>query len=255
MACYREMATVYEYVFPLSEEKVRCALNCLRVTPASVLDIGCATGQLAMELAAKSHQVTGVDLNKAMIARARRDAARARNNARFFIADMRHLGEMFTPGSFDLILCTGNTLVHLQSMSELSILCRMLTDLLTPKGHVLIQILNYDRIALQRPETLPTIENDAIRFRRFYSYESFPDFVLFSTELLIKSAGTTHRDSVRLLPIRPNDLLSGLKDAGLSVTRIFSSFSKAHFTLVSDACVVLGSRSIQESELSGTAKI
>ncbi len=249
------MASVYEHVFPLSEEKTRCALNCLVASPAQVLDIGCATGQLAMELAARSHQVTGVDLNEAMIERARRDAEQARNNARFFVADMRNLGEMFIPESFDLILCTGNTLVHLNSRSEFSAFCRTLVRLLTPEGRILIQILNYDRIALNRPETLSTIENEEVRFRRFYSYDSFPHAIRFSTELLIKSNRTTHHDSVNLLPIRPSDLLDGLKGAGVTTTRIFSSFSKAHFTPSSEACVVLGSRASLEIDSSETARV
>ena len=66
------------------------------------LDAGCGTGFLALELAARGHQVTGVDFAPAMLAEARRKAAECSVSIRFEQADAEQLP--FTSGSFDLAM-------------------------------------------------------------------------------------------------------------------------------------------------------
>ena len=46
-----------------------------RGAPLDALDVGCGTGFLSFELAARGHRVSGVDFAPAMIAEARRKAA------------------------------------------------------------------------------------------------------------------------------------------------------------------------------------
>jgi len=66
------------------------------------LDVGCGTGFLALELAARGHRVTGVDLAPAMIAEARRKASAAGASIRLEEADAEQLP--FEPGRFDLAI-------------------------------------------------------------------------------------------------------------------------------------------------------
>jgi ubiquinone/menaquinone biosynthesis C-methylase UbiE len=68
----------------------------------AALDIGCGTGFLSLELAARGHRVTGVDLAPAMLAIARRKAAEQRLDIHFEPADAEQLP--FPPGSFDLVV-------------------------------------------------------------------------------------------------------------------------------------------------------
>jgi ubiquinone/menaquinone biosynthesis C-methylase UbiE len=66
------------------------------------LDVGCGTGFLALELAARGHQVVGVDFASAMIEEARRKAAARGLSVRFEEADAEQLP--FAPRRFDLVI-------------------------------------------------------------------------------------------------------------------------------------------------------
>ena len=66
------------------------------------LDVGCGTGFLTFELAARGHRVTGIDFAPAMIAEARRKAAERSVAVRLEEGDAEQL--QFAAGSFDLVI-------------------------------------------------------------------------------------------------------------------------------------------------------
>jgi ubiquinone/menaquinone biosynthesis C-methylase UbiE len=66
------------------------------------LDVGCGTGFLSLELAARGHQVTGIDFAPEMLALAKEKAAKAGAAIRFEHADAENLP--FAAGSFDLVI-------------------------------------------------------------------------------------------------------------------------------------------------------
>jgi SAM-dependent methyltransferase len=89
----------------------RIAADVAAVAPhgARVLEVGCGPGRLSIRLA-RQHglDVTGLDLDPAMIARARANADRAGNGAQgrpwFLVGDVAALA--FPDGSFDLVVST-----------------------------------------------------------------------------------------------------------------------------------------------------
>ncbi|HTQ33887.1 MAG TPA: class I SAM-dependent methyltransferase [Stellaceae bacterium] len=66
------------------------------------LDIGCGTGFLSLELAARGHDVTGIDFAPEMLALAKDKAAKAGAAIRFEHADAENLP--FGDASFDLVI-------------------------------------------------------------------------------------------------------------------------------------------------------
>ena len=68
----------------------------------AALDVGCGTGILSLELAARGHRVTGIDFAPEMLSLAKDKAAKAGAAIRFEHADAENLP--FAPASFDLVI-------------------------------------------------------------------------------------------------------------------------------------------------------
>ena len=77
--------------------------------PGRLLDLPCGEGRHALELARRGHRVTGVDLSRHAVERARAEAERAGIGAEFRVGDMRAP----PAGPFDGACCLGNSLGYL----------------------------------------------------------------------------------------------------------------------------------------------
>jgi SAM-dependent methyltransferase len=88
-----------------------------------VLDAGCGTGRVGSFLAAAGHDVTGVDLDPALIAEARR----THPTSRWLVGD---LAELDLPAQgiaegFDAIVCAGNVMTFLAPETRRTVLERL----------------------------------------------------------------------------------------------------------------------------------
>jgi SAM-dependent methyltransferase len=90
----------------------------LEPMPGSVLDAGCGTGRVAIELARRGFSTTGVDISTAMLVQARRAAPHL---------DWR-LGDIACVRlnrKYDLVLMAGNVMIFLVNDTEGSVLRNM----------------------------------------------------------------------------------------------------------------------------------
>ena len=67
MNLYDALADIYGDIFPLSAERVEFVCSLLPQHNAHIMDVGCATGDLALALARRNIRVTAIDRNKKMI--------------------------------------------------------------------------------------------------------------------------------------------------------------------------------------------
>jgi SAM-dependent methyltransferase len=99
--------------------------------PKTVLDAGCGTGRVALELAARGVSVVGVDLDIRMIDAAREKAGGS-DNPRFMLRDLSDF-EFNLGTTFDVVVAPGNVMIFLEPGSEEQAVAR-LSEHVAPGG-------------------------------------------------------------------------------------------------------------------------
>ena len=118
--------------------------------PHSVLDAGCGTGRMGIELARRGFEVVGIDLDEVMLSQARAKAP----NMMWHLAD---LSTVSLDQQFDAIVMAGNVMIYLTPNTEQAVLTNM-TRHLKPNGLLLAAFeLNpypWTQLTLQRYEQM-----------------------------------------------------------------------------------------------------
>ncbi|MSP63918.1 MAG: class I SAM-dependent methyltransferase [Myxococcales bacterium] len=130
------------YMTPRQTERESAfILDALKIqSPATLLDIGCGYGRHAMELAARGHQVTGLDLSLPLLIRAADAARRGGVNVNFVHGDMR---EMAFDGEYDAAYCFFTTYGYFDDDSNRQVAAHV-SRALKPGGRFLLDIVNRD---------------------------------------------------------------------------------------------------------------
>ena len=102
----------------------------------SVLELGCGTGRVTIPLARNGIDITGLDIVRGMLARAKANAGEL--PIRWIEADVRefHLGKRF-----DLICTTGSVFQHLLERKEQEMMLACVQEHLSPDGIFVVDAL------------------------------------------------------------------------------------------------------------------
>jgi len=115
---------------------------------ASILDAGCGTGRVGIELARRGFQILGVDNDRAMIQQAQRKAP----ELGWMLGDLTHVQMEFLP---DLAVLAGNVMIFVDPGTEGAVLRNIARHLL-PHGLLVagfslspgrLTLRDYDRLA------------------------------------------------------------------------------------------------------------
>jgi len=116
---------------------------------SSVLDAGCGTGRVAIELARRGFSVVGVDADAPMLAAAKSKAP----DLSWVEADLADPGSA-VPGPFDLVLLAGNVMIFLEPGTEARTLAALAARL-APGGLLVAGFsVRADRLTLERYDQL-----------------------------------------------------------------------------------------------------
>ena len=179
---YSSISEYYPEIFPYNPAQLQFVKNNAGDLPGKkVLDIGCATGELAFQLSKSGADVTGIDLNEDLLQQA--NAKKVHPKLTFQKGNMVELQNDFQTETFDTVLCFGNTLVHLPSQELISEMLRGVHSVLKPGGLFMLQILNYDYILSEPVTELPLIETENIKFVRHYGFDENSPQILRSQPL------------------------------------------------------------------------
>jgi len=228
MDFYSNISRYYDDIFPLSQDQVDF-IESYFPPPyhnVNILDAGCGTGVLAIELAQRGFNVHAIDFEPQMINSAiiKKERLNLAGSPIFDEADMRLVSQKYIPGTFNAVLSFGNTLVHLLKTEDIISFVDGARRVLKEKGYFFLQILNYDYILDNQIGKLPVIENEAVVFERYYDFKS-PDFLSFIIRLTVRKDGRTYHNEIKLNPVRRKLLEEILNNAGFRDVSFFGDFT------------------------------
>jgi ubiquinone/menaquinone biosynthesis C-methylase UbiE len=230
MDFYSSLSRYYDEIFPLNSAQAKFIESCFEPPYHNVnlLDAGCGTGILAMDLAGKGFNVHAIDFEPRMInsARKKKENLNLPGSPIFDEADMRLLAQKYIPGSFNAVISFGNTLVHLLDDNDIMTFFEGARRVLKENGYFFIQVLNYDYILDKKIGKLPVIENENILFERFYDFKG-AKYIDFITRLTIKSDERIFHNQIKLYPLRKNKIEEFLRKTGFKDINFFGDFTRS----------------------------
>lgn len=221
---YTEMAKVYSAIFP-SEKKVEFVAKHLD-TPSKILDVGSADGRMALGLANLGHTVDGFDLSRAMVEVATK-LCQDNSNVHIKLGNMLYSDTVFKDKTYDLVMCTGNTLVHLLDETSIDQAIASMLGALKVGGKLVIQILNYAYIYRENVTDFPVVDNDVVTFKRHYNLAD--NVITFKTELVVKENTQMFKEETKLFPLKKDVLLKMLTKHHLKHIEIYSGYDGSPF--------------------------
>jgi glycine/sarcosine N-methyltransferase len=249
---YHALADYYDEVFPLNRGALDFVLSFLkgRAGDVHILDIGSAVGRFPLVLAGVSSHfhVTAIEPDEKMVSIAKRRSMQAEGGDRVRIikASMEAVGDLFPAESFDVVLCLGNTLVHLQTPDEI---CRFISNVflkLRRGGIFIIQVVNYSRILAQKITELPFIDMPNVSFARRYEFtgEGEECRVRFFTRLTVKGKDGDEDKVIDnetvLYPLEFDRIRSMMEEAGFEPIDAYGSYNLDPWNLSSPALILTG---------------
>jgi len=190
----------------------------------SALDAGSGTGFHSLLLAQLGVSVTALDFSAAMLKKLKRHAIDMRVKIETVESSFQQMKQHVNK-TFDAVFCLGNTLPHLLTTGELRNTIESFSSLLKPKGILLIQLLNYERILAEKERVQNVREAGGKVFVRFYDYEE--TFITFNILTIQNVDGVWQHSlqSTRLRPVSEEELGNILTSAGFVDRRIHGSIS------------------------------
>jgi len=227
MSFYDSIADYYDFIFPFNSMHLDFIKGSIQgpYDTKTVLDIGCGTGDLVIALSTIGFTVTGIDYDHEMLNRAEKKAKNESVVLRQM--DMRGISDIFEKASFDVVVCFGNTLVHLTDVHEIEAFLKQAREVLKDNGKLLLQILNYDYLLDRAIRQLPMIENDVIKFARYYDYDAARGLVRFRTILTVKNTQKEIENEILLYPMRRHELDAALSGAGFVDRTYYGDFDRS----------------------------
>jgi SAM-dependent methyltransferase len=193
-----------------------------------VLELGCGTGRLTLQIAQTGIDIVGVDLSASMLEAARVKALALSLDVPFVQADMRHFD---LPGKFSTILIPGNSLLHLLTTEELKQCLACVRRHLAPAGRLVFDISKWDIAVFSRDpgQRYPSFTLGEITIEESTSYDAAAQ--VRNVVWYLSTAGTPDFRQIeyQLRAIFPQESLLLLESAGFRLEHRYGEFTREPF--------------------------
>ncbi|SOC02770.1 methyltransferase family protein [Ureibacillus xyleni] len=230
MSFYQSFASYYDRIFPLNPVALNFVANHFQ-KGESILDIGAGTGNMAIALANEGYNVSASEPDQEMVEWIRSKA----KESRLAIYTQTMLEINLINGSFDGILCIGNTLPHLQNLKEIEDFLEKCINKLNPGGKLILQLVNYDQVLSNDNFSFPVIEKEDFTFTRNYMKKE--DHILFTTKL--KGEDLETENTIALFPVTSKQLITIINKLHFENVEIMGSFKGEQYSVDSKAMIIV----------------
>ncbi len=155
---YDQLADIYDLWVPWkerSQKQIPFYERLFQELRASrVLDAGCGTGPLAVELACRGYEVTAIDSSARMVELTKQRTEKRDADVQVHKADLCKPFEGVN-GVQDVVLCLEGTVAHFFDRNALLGFLRNVKKWLRPNGALVLHLPNFQRLLNHRPHYLP----------------------------------------------------------------------------------------------------
>jgi len=219
---YDELASDYDAMISFDkavENKKVHLKNLITSAMKFVADIGCGSGVDSIVLASLGLKVIAFDPSVEMLKSAEANSKRMNVEIGFHNYSADNIPTEFN-NNFDLVVSLGNTFANIPKEKFLTSLQRCY-EILRPKGQLLIQVLNYHKVLLEKQRIVNITEGEKGYFIRFYDFSG--DELVFNVLSFVKSNPSDNKIiSTKLYPHLVKDFEAELKMAGFSKFQFYS---------------------------------
>jgi len=202
-------------------------------------DLGCGSGLDSIALAKLGLAATGFDISEQMVAHAAQNSKRLGADVSFLPYAASKIPKSFD-SSFNFALSLGNALANINKQ-ELAASLKKMYGLLKPGGHILIQILNYDRLLKSKERIVGVTEKEKSTFIRFYDFGK--DKTFFNILKLTRGDKKEHSLlTTEIFPYKKVELTRLIKNAGFKKLEFYSGLNKKEFNRELSQDLVIAAR-------------
>ncbi|AGK53860.1 class I SAM-dependent methyltransferase [Bacillus sp. 1NLA3E] len=241
MSFYQNLNLYYDILFPANPTQISF-IEKYSKPAARILDIAAGTGNQAILLASNGYDVTATDSEEEMVNTMAEKALNENVPLQSIRLEMEKI-QLLSTSSYDVIVCIGNSIVHLNSIDEIRNMIKDIYKLLENDGTFIVQTVNYDRILNLQIQELPLIKKpEGISFRR--TYEFLDEKIRFNGALTVEKDGEIQQfdHSVELYPLQSFQLVTVLQEAGFSEITLYGDFKENEYSITSPAIIAVAKK-------------
>jgi ubiquinone/menaquinone biosynthesis C-methylase UbiE len=226
---FDELSVQYDSMIPFEKaikRKEELFQNLIKGTSKTVADLGCGTGSDSLALAGIGHKVTSFDPSAQMLNKARINAKNSGLDLDSYQFGTAQIPNEFN-GKYNVVISFGNSFANIPTDEFESSVCKCFS-LLKEKGELYIQILNYEKILLEKKRIVSITTGEEKYFVRFYDFNE--NHIVFNILQFDKAKPADHQlISTKIYSYSTDDFTMALKKAGFKTINYFGSFNFTPF--------------------------